>query len=98
MSELNSSRRTREHRWIVLGEDGRFVTVGRHTNPSESEISHAENKLRSAGLAGWLAVMQGSPHAHQVPELLMVRPLASPSCCFEEAAAAFAAQHQIPPD
>src|ERR1700722_14495627 len=73
MSDADSAERNREHRWVVVGEDGRFVTVGRHTDPSEDEILSTENALRSAGLAGWLAVMQGSPYAREVPRLLMVR-------------------------
>ena len=93
MSDADSAERNREHRWVVVGEDGRFVTVGRHTDPSEDEILSTESALRSAGLAGWLAVMQGSPYAREVPRLLMVRPLAAPTFGFEKAAAAFSAHH-----
>jgi len=35
-----------ERRWIVLGEDGRHVTMGRNSGPSPDEIARAE-----AGLA-----------------------------------------------
>ena len=93
MPDMGSTARRRENRWIVLGEDGRFVTVGRHTDPSEDEVLRAEEALRSAGLAGWLAVMQGNPHAREVPALSMVRPLATPTAGFAEAAAAFRARY-----
>jgi len=80
-----------ERRWIVLGEDGRYVTLGRATDPSEEEICRAESSLRRQGLAGWLAIMAGSPHSARTPSLLMVRPLADPKGTFDAAAEAFRA-------
>jgi hypothetical protein len=65
-------------RWIVLGEDGRFVTLGRAADPDDAEIRRSEEALRAQGLAGWLAVMSGSPYSRTVPSILMVRPLAGP--------------------
>lgn len=86
-----------ERRWIVLGEDGRFVTLGRATDPSEGEIARAEESLHAQGLAGWLAVMSGSPYATRLPTLLMVRPLADPKETFDAAAEAFRiAQSKLP--
>jgi hypothetical protein len=78
-----------DRRWIVLGENGKFVTLGRATDPSEGEIARAEESLRVQGLAGWLAVMSGSPYATRSPTLLMVRPLADPKGSFDAAAEAF---------
>ena len=43
-----------ERRWIVLGTDGRYVTLGRASDPSEEEIRRAETSLRAQGLSGWL--------------------------------------------
>jgi hypothetical protein len=80
---------TCDRRWVVLGEDGRFVTLGRATDPSEGEIANAEAALRAQGLAGWLAIMDGSPYATKMPTLLMVRPLAEPKGTFDAAAEAF---------
>ncbi len=77
-----------ERRWIVLTGDGRYVTLGRHSDPSTEEIDRAEEGLRQQGLAGWLAVMQGNPHAGAVPHLMEVRPLADPAGSFESATAA----------
>ena len=47
-----------ETRWIVLGADGRHVSLGR-TEPSEAEITVAGDALAAQGLSGWLARMQG---------------------------------------
>lgn len=81
-------RQVRKRRWVVLGEDGSFVTLGRHSDPSEAEIGAAEASLRAQGLAGWLAIMEGNPHLGPVPQFLQVRPLASPAARFDDAAAA----------
>jgi hypothetical protein len=45
-------------RWMVLGTDGRHVSLGR-TEPSEAEIASASGALAAQGLSGWLARMQG---------------------------------------
>jgi hypothetical protein len=45
-------------RWIVLGADGRHVSLGR-TEPSEAEIATASDALAAQGLSGWLVRMQG---------------------------------------
>jgi hypothetical protein len=81
--------RQKERRWIILGEDGRFVTLGRASDPSDDEIRDAEKALRDRGLAGWLAVMEGNPNTVAQPTLLMVRPLAEPASTFEQGTAAF---------
>ena len=47
-----------ESRWIVLGADGRHVSLGR-TEPSEAEITAANDALAAQRLSGWLARMQG---------------------------------------
>jgi hypothetical protein len=47
-----------ETRWIVLGADGRHVSLGR-TEPSEAEIVTASDALAAQGLSGWLAHLQG---------------------------------------
>lgn len=81
----------RERRWIILAEDGRHVTLGRETDPSDEEIARAGDGLRAQGLGGWLVVLEG--HYYQRRDkltLLMVRvaaPSGGPS--WEEAEAAF---------
>jgi hypothetical protein len=47
-----------EARWMVLGTDGRHVSLGR-TEPSEAEVLAASDTLAAQGLSGWLARMQG---------------------------------------
>ena len=81
-----------ERRWIVLGTDGRHVTLGWHTDPTEEEVLAAQRSLFANGLAGWLAVMEGDYYTNRGrPGLLMVRPLAAPAVVFADAAAAFEA-------
>jgi hypothetical protein len=80
---------SRERRWIILGEDGRYVTLGRDSDPTEDELAKAEGALQAQGLAGWLAIMEGNPHTVAQPVLMMVRPLADPASTFEKGTAAF---------
>ena len=47
-----------ETRWIVLGTDGRHVSLGR-SEPSEAEVMAASDALATQGLFGWLVRMQG---------------------------------------
>ncbi len=47
-----------ETRWMVLGADGRHVSLGR-AEPSTTEIATASDALAAQGLSGWLARMQG---------------------------------------
>ncbi|MBP0496010.1 hypothetical protein [Roseomonas indoligenes] len=84
--------RNRERRWIVLGTDGRHVTLGRQSDPTEEEVLAAERSLAAGGLSGWLAVMEGDYYARRdKPAVMMVRSLAAPASTFEDAAAAFEA-------
>ncbi|MCA3367227.1 MAG: hypothetical protein INF79_16610 [Roseomonas sp.] len=47
-----------ETRWMVLGADGRHVSLGR-TEPSEAEVMAASDALAAQGISGWLARMPG---------------------------------------
>jgi hypothetical protein len=53
-----------ETRWIVLGTDGRHVSLGR-TEPSKAEIETASDALAAQGLSGWLARMQGDYYSRR---------------------------------
>jgi hypothetical protein len=53
-----------ETRWIVLGTDGRHVSLGR-TEPSEAEIATASKALAAQGLSGWLARMWGEYYSRK---------------------------------
>lgn len=78
-----------ERRWIILGEDGRYVSIGRHSDPTEEEIKAAEQALLSARTAGWLAVLDGNPYSSDALTLIEVRPLACPSARFADAVQLF---------
>jgi hypothetical protein len=47
-----------ETRWMVLGADGRHVSLGR-AEPSQAEVMAASDALATQGLSGWLARIQG---------------------------------------
>ncbi len=79
---------TRERRWVVLAEDGRYATLGRHADPSPEDILRTEEAMRAQGIAGWLAVMEGNPHAGPMPRLMEVRPMLAPMTSFTDARAA----------
>ena len=49
-----------ERRWIILGQDGRHVTLGRAAPPSDAEIAAAAAEIAAQGLAGWLATLDGN--------------------------------------
>jgi len=53
-----------ETRWIVLGTDGRYVSLGR-SEPSEAEVKTASDALAAQGLSGWLARMQGEYYSRR---------------------------------
>jgi hypothetical protein len=53
-----------ETRWIVLGTEGRHVSLGR-SEPSEAEITAASDALAAQGLSGWLARMQGDYYSRR---------------------------------
>lgn len=67
-----------ERRWVVLGGDGRHVSVGRYTDPSEEEIQRMEQDLHSQGLTGWLAIVSGDYYGPGQIEIVQVRPLVVP--------------------
>ena len=54
----------REQRWIVLGADGRHVSLGR-SEPSEAQVKAASDALAAQGLSGWLARMQGKYYSRR---------------------------------
>ena len=75
-----------DRRWIVLGSDGRYVSLGKASDPSPEEIRGTETALKEQGSSGWLAVMDGSPWGKSLPTLMEVKPLADPAGSFGEAA------------
>ncbi len=53
-----------QQRWIVLGADGRHVSLGR-SEPSDAEVNTASDALAAQGLSGWLARMQGDYYSRR---------------------------------
>ena len=53
-----------ETRWIVLGTDGRHVSLGR-AEPSEVEVMATSDALAAQGLSGWLARMWGEYYSRK---------------------------------
>jgi hypothetical protein len=45
--------------WIVLGHDGRHVSLGL-TTPTDDEIAAASEALSTQGLGGWIVTMDGA--------------------------------------
>ena len=48
-----------QQRRIVLGADGRHMSLGRATPPTDIEIIGVSDALAAQGLSGWLVCMQG---------------------------------------
>ena len=79
----------RERRWVVIAEDGRHATLGRHTDPSEEEINAAEAGLVALGTGGWLAVTEGVYYSRDAIILLQGRTLGTPAVTWEDASSRF---------
>lgn len=78
-----------ERRWIVLGDDGRHATLGRHTDPLSEAIDRAGAMLRAAGQGGWLAVTEGQYYGPGSLSVLMVREIAPVRRPWKEVVALF---------
>ena len=75
----------REKRWLVIAEDGRHVTLGRHTDPTEEEIAVSGERLDEMNLAGWLVVSEGGYYRRHNVSLLLVRPITKKTADWVEA-------------
>jgi hypothetical protein len=87
-----------ETRWIVLGTDGRHVSLGR-ADPSEAEITAADDALAAQRLSGWLARMQGDYYSRGKVTLEPLQRIgAEHEADWQAAVAAFhAARHSMIP-
>ena len=78
-----------ETRWIVLGTDGRHVSLSR-AEPSETEVATTSDALAAQGLSGWLARMQGEYYSRSKLTLEPLRMLGStPEADWQTALTAF---------
>ena len=85
-------KRPIDPRWIIITESGEWGLAGRHTDPSEDEISAMEANLVRQGASGWLAMASGSFYSNRFPEIIMSRVLGSPTASFEAALEALKAR------
>lgn len=90
---VHNAAMSTDTRTIILGDDGRYVTLGRHSQPSEEEIASAAQALAAQGIGGWLATMSGTVYQRRCPKLEMQRELAAPRHGWDAAVAAFKAAH-----
>lgn len=82
--------KAKDRRWLVLGEDGRHVWLGRHSDPSDDDIHAAKEGLSAQSLGGWLAVSDGDYWDLFCDFVLLpVRPLSNPTEDFEVAKTKF---------
>ncbi len=84
-----------QQRWVVLGSDGRHVSLGR-TEPGEAEVNTASDALAAQGLSGWLARMQGDYYSRAMVTLEPLQRMgAAHDADWQAALAAFhAARHR----
>ena len=84
-----------ETRWIVLGTDGRHVSLGR-AEPSEADVMAASDALAAQGLSGWLARLQGDYYSRARVKLEPLRAIgAAPEADWRADLSAFhAARHR----
>ena len=83
-----------ETRWMVLGTDGRHVSLGR-AEPSDAEIVTASDALAAQGLSGWLTRMQGEYYSRAMVTLEPVQRVgAEHEADWQAAVAAFHAARQ----
>ena len=85
-----ASAADRERRWLVVTADGRHVTVGRGTDPTEEEIHMLSRQVDELGVAAWLAIQAGDYHDPDAAlELMEVRRIGRREGNWEQARAAF---------
>jgi len=61
--------------WIVLGTDGRHVSIGRHREPDDEDLQRVSDGLAAAGQQGGLAMLYGDYWASKGVRLDVLRPL-----------------------
>ena len=88
--QLPFMRVSSNRRWIALGVDGRHITLGGHSDPSDDELARLEAELAREGIGAWLAVAEGDYWKPRTRvRLLQVRCLGTPEGTWESAVAAF---------
>jgi len=81
-------------RTIILAEDGRFVTLGRHSSPTEEEIAEASAVMAANEIGGWLATMDRGFYGARCPKLVMIRQVSPTRSSWDDAERAFRFLHK----
>lgn len=68
-------------RYLILGEDGRHVLLGR-AQPGRPDIDAASAAMQLANLRGWIVSASGSFHARAKPSLEEIAPMNNPMVPF----------------
>lgn len=80
----------RVRRYLLIAQDGRHTTLGRHTEPDDETLDTAAEGLDSLGLAGWYVLAEGRYYASEDSvALLPIRRLTATEGDWEAAVAAF---------
>jgi hypothetical protein len=74
-TEHKVNKGAREKRWLAITQSGDHATLGRHTDPTEAELTDAGRRLDELGTAGWLVVSEGGYYGRGPVTLLLVRRL-----------------------
>ena len=80
-----------ETRTIILSDDGRYVTLGRASVPTDAEVAAAGAALAGMGVGGWLCTMTGDYYGRRKVTLTGIKEVAAPRADFATAEAAFQA-------
>lgn len=80
-----------ETRALIVGDDGRHTTVGRHSLPTREEVTRAHETLTTNGTGGWLCIVTGNYWGRGKLRLSMIQELGTPRNDFATAEATFLA-------
>jgi len=83
-----------ETRTIILSDDGRHVTLGRHSEPSDTEVAASGASLAALGVGGWLCTLTGTYYGRRKVTLACIREVAASRADFATAEAAFHANRK----
>jgi hypothetical protein len=85
-----------ETRYLIVAEDGRYVTLGRAYAPTPEEVEKCSEGLVKQGLGGWYAIMRGDYWGRREPTLEAVQEVGMPiTINWEAATASFRAARAI---
>ncbi len=79
-------------RTILIGEDGRHVSLSRYGAPDDAEVAVIATKLAATGQGGWIASMAGEYYSKRGKlRVEAIREVAKPATSFDVALSRFLA-------